>query len=52
VHLYTRNGNDFTKRFSLVIAAVAALLVSSCLIDGDYLNKLTAELAGNLYCWQ
>jgi bifunctional non-homologous end joining protein LigD len=34
VRLYTRNGNDFTKRFPLVVAAVATLPVRSCLIDG------------------
>jgi bifunctional non-homologous end joining protein LigD len=33
VRLITRNGNDFTKRFPLVVAAVAALPVHSCLID-------------------
>jgi hypothetical protein len=35
VRLYTRNGNDFTKRFPLVVAAVATLPVHSCLIDGE-----------------
>jgi hypothetical protein len=35
VRLYTRNGNDFTKRFPLVVAAVATLPVRSCLIDGE-----------------
>jgi ATP-dependent DNA ligase len=34
VRLYTRNGNDFSKRFPLVMAAVATLPVRSCLIDG------------------
>jgi hypothetical protein len=34
VRLITRKGNDFTKRFPLVMAAVAALPVRSCLIDG------------------
>jgi ATP-dependent DNA ligase len=28
--LYTRNGNDFTKRFPLIVAAVTALPVRSC----------------------
>jgi bifunctional non-homologous end joining protein LigD len=31
VRLYTRNGNDFTKRFPLVVAAIATLPVRSCL---------------------
>jgi bifunctional non-homologous end joining protein LigD len=35
VRLYTRNGNDFTKRFPLAVAAVATLPVRSCLIDGE-----------------
>jgi ATP-dependent DNA ligase len=29
VRLITRNGNDFTNRFPLVVAVVATLLVSS-----------------------
>jgi bifunctional non-homologous end joining protein LigD len=35
VRLITRNGNDFTKRFPLAVAAVAALPGRSCLIDGE-----------------
>ena len=35
VRLYTRNGNDFTKRFPLAVAAVATLPVRSRLIDGE-----------------
>jgi len=35
VRLYTRNGHEFGKRFPLVVAAVAALPVRSCLIDGE-----------------
>jgi bifunctional non-homologous end joining protein LigD len=35
VHLFTRNGNDFTPRFAQIAAAVAALPVRSCLIDGE-----------------
>ena len=35
VRLITRNGNDFTKRFPLATAAVAALPGRSCLIDGE-----------------
>ena len=35
VRLITRHGNDFTGRFPLVAAAVAALTVRSCLIDGE-----------------
>jgi hypothetical protein len=34
VHLITRNGNDFSKRFPLVVVAIATLPVRSCLIDG------------------
>src|SRR6516165_2186477 len=35
VRLITRNGNDFTRRFPLAAAAVDALPVQSCLIDGE-----------------
>ena len=35
VRLITRNGNDFTKRFPLAAAAVAALPGRSCFIDGE-----------------
>ena len=35
VRLITRNGNDFTKRFPLAVAAVTALPGRSCLIDGE-----------------
>jgi ATP-dependent DNA ligase len=45
VRLITRNGNDFTKRFPLVVAAVAALPVRSCLIDGEVIVSDKAGLA-------
>jgi bifunctional non-homologous end joining protein LigD len=35
VRLYTRNGYDFVDRFPLAAAAVAALPVRSCVIDGE-----------------
>ena len=35
VRLFTRNGNDFTARFPLAVAAVAALPGRSFLIDGE-----------------
>jgi bifunctional non-homologous end joining protein LigD len=35
VRLYTRNGNDFTARFPLIVAAIMTLPVHSCLIDGE-----------------
>jgi len=44
VRLYTRNGNDFTKRFPLVVAAVATLPVRCCLIDGEDLRRLPLEI--------
>jgi bifunctional non-homologous end joining protein LigD len=33
--LLTRNGNDWTDRYPSVLAAVSALKVESCLIDGE-----------------
>jgi bifunctional non-homologous end joining protein LigD len=35
VRLYTRNGNDFGKRFPLIVAAITALLARTCVIDGE-----------------
>ena len=33
--VYTKNGNDFTRRFPAIAAAVAALPVQSAIIDGE-----------------
>ena len=33
--LITRNGHDFSGRFPLILAAVAALPVQSCTVDGE-----------------
>jgi bifunctional non-homologous end joining protein LigD len=35
LHLFTRNGNDWSELFPAVVAAVKALDVRSCLIDGE-----------------
>jgi hypothetical protein len=35
IRLLTRNGNDWSARFPLVVEAVNHLKVRSCLIDGD-----------------
>jgi bifunctional non-homologous end joining protein LigD len=35
VRLLTRNGHDWAPRYPLIIEAVTALLVRSCLIDGE-----------------
>jgi hypothetical protein len=35
VRLVTRKGSDFTRRFSAIAMAIAALPVRSCLIDGE-----------------
>jgi ATP-dependent DNA ligase len=35
VRLLTRRGNDWTQRYPLIVAAVEALRVRSCLIDGE-----------------
>jgi ATP-dependent DNA ligase len=43
VRLYTRNGNDFTKRFPVVVAAVATLPVRPCLIDGEVTETLASQ---------
>jgi bifunctional non-homologous end joining protein LigD len=35
VKLYSRPGNDFTRRFPLIIEALARLRSKSCIIDGE-----------------
>ena len=45
MRLYTRNGNDFTARFPLVVAAVMAPPVRSCLIDGEAIVSDESGLA-------
>jgi ATP-dependent DNA ligase len=35
IRLITRNGNDFTNRFPIIVAAVTALSARSFLIDGE-----------------
>jgi ATP-dependent DNA ligase len=35
IRLFTRNGNDFTNRFPIIVAAVTALPARSFLIDGE-----------------
>jgi bifunctional non-homologous end joining protein LigD len=35
VRLYSRPGNDFTRRFPLIIKTLARLRSRSCIIDGE-----------------
>jgi bifunctional non-homologous end joining protein LigD len=35
VRLLTRNGNDFAARYPLIVEAIDALPVRSCVIDGE-----------------
>jgi bifunctional non-homologous end joining protein LigD len=35
VRLYSRPGNDMTRRFSLIVEAIARLRSRSCIIDGE-----------------
>jgi bifunctional non-homologous end joining protein LigD len=45
VRLITRQGNDFTSRFPLIVAAVAALPSRRFLIDGEAICTNTDGLA-------
>jgi len=53
VRLITRNGNDFTSRFPIIVAAVTALPAQSFLIDGEAIvtngdaARLQARLRGH-----
>jgi len=42
VRLFARNGHDFSKRFPLDVAAVAALPVRWCLLDSEAMSATTA----------
>jgi ATP-dependent DNA ligase len=35
VRLYSRPGNDFTRRFPLIVEALERLRSRSCIIDGE-----------------
>jgi bifunctional non-homologous end joining protein LigD len=35
VRLYSRPGNDFSRRFPLIVEALAGLRSRSCIIDGE-----------------
>jgi bifunctional non-homologous end joining protein LigD len=35
VKLYSRPGNDLTRRFPLIVEAIAALRARSCIVDGE-----------------
>ena len=35
VRLFSRNGYDFSERFPLIVAAIAALPARSCAVDGE-----------------
>jgi bifunctional non-homologous end joining protein LigD len=45
VRLFTRGGHDFTARFPLIVAAVTALPVRSCFIDGEAIVSDESGLA-------
>jgi bifunctional non-homologous end joining protein LigD len=45
LRLHIRNGNDFSKRFLLVVASVMALPARSCLIDGEAIVSDASGLA-------
>ncbi len=44
VHVYTRNGKDWTDKFGPLVEAVAGLNLPSCLIDGEI---IATDKAGN-----
>jgi bifunctional non-homologous end joining protein LigD len=45
VRLLTRNGNDFAGRFPLIVEAIEALPVGSCVVDGEAIVCNGAGLA-------
>jgi bifunctional non-homologous end joining protein LigD len=50
VRLLTRNGVDWTARFPLIYAAVAALKARSCLIDGKRSAAMKTASQSSISC--
>src|SRR6516165_5854960 len=46
VRLYSRPGNDFTRRFPLIVEALARLRPRSCIIDGEAVTQQTQRGGG------
>ena len=42
VRLYSRPGNDFTRRFPLIVDALSRLRSRSCIIDGEAVDRRSA----------
>src|SRR5262245_9188297 len=47
VRLYSRPGNDFTRRFQLMVEALERLRSHSCIIDGDFREPRTILAFGD-----
>ena len=45
VRLFTRNGNDWSERFPLIVEALNAIKATTCLIDGEAVTCSEAGLA-------
>ena len=53
VKLYSRSGNDLTRRFPLIVEALAKLRVRSCIIDGEAVACEEDGLSSfNLLCYR
>ena len=48
--LLTRNGNDWNERYPSVVAALYALKVKSCLIDGEITVAMRRALRSSTCC--
>ncbi|MFZ1089505.1 MAG: hypothetical protein WAN75_09610, partial [Xanthobacteraceae bacterium] len=42
VRLYSRPGNDLTKRFPLIIEALTCLRSQSCILDGEAVDGIAS----------
>ena len=48
MRLITRNGYDFADRFTLIVEAIAALPVRSCVLDGEAIAVDANGLSGSI----
>jgi bifunctional non-homologous end joining protein LigD len=49
VRLYSRPGNDLTRRFPLIVETLARLRSRSCIVDGEAVPAMTTALPRSIW---